>query len=578
MKRPRGRTVALLAGLLLLVSGALHVARWRPVALSGAAPQDGYVRVPGVVHVHTTLSDGAATPPEVIAAARASGLKFVAITDHNTLAAKEWEGYHDGVLVLVGTEISTTAGHVVGLGMPDPPFRFSGDARDAFDDVYLLGGHAFVAHPTSPRPDFRWTAWDMPGPWGIELINGDSQWRAAGWTRLARTLALYPLNHRYALLGSLTAPTAALAHWDEILARRPAAAIAGADAHGRVPVTRTRNLRFPSYESLLGIVRNHVLLNRELTGEASVDVPAIVRALSVGRSYVGLDALAEAGGFSFTAVEPRDPRRRPWSMGDVVPPEPGLRLRAGGRLPEGARITLRRDGRPLAEAEGSIDVEAPGPGVYRVEVHVPGWGLPWVISNPISVFAADEARRRGEAAAWPPEPPAPPATRVIDAFEGPTTFHAEVDPSSAMEPDVIAPNTGPDGSAAARIRFRLGAPGEGRPYVWCALVSREARDLTGGEGLVFAIRGDRRYRIWVQVRDANPASADEGTEWWFASVRTEPDWRRVAVPFADMRSLNPKTDGRLDLGQVRQVVFVLDAGAVEPGTEGTIEIDDLALY
>jgi len=82
----------------------------------------------------------------------------------------------------------------------------------------------------------------------------------------------------------------------------------------------------------------------------------------------------------------------------------------------------------------------------------------------------------------------------------------------------------------------------------------------------------------VQVRDENPASADDGTEWWFASVRTEAEWRRVAVPFATLRSLNPKTDGKLDLDKVRQLVFVIDAGAEKPGTQGTVLIDDLSLY
>ena len=109
-------------------------------------------------------------------------------------------------------------------------------------------------------------------------------------------------------------------------------------------------------------------------------------------------------------------------------------------------------------------------------------------------------------------------------------------------------------------------------------MSREPRDLTGMRGLVFSIRGDREYRLWAQVRDENPASADEGTEWWFASVRTEPQWRRIAVPFARLRSLNPRTDGRLDLDKVRQLVFVIDQGSVKPGTAGTVLIDDLGLY
>ncbi len=302
MKSPRTRTIVFVIVLLGLLAWAVHVVRWKALPVVGEQAHDGYQRVSGVVHVHTTLSDGAATPDEVIAAARAAGLDFVVITDHNNLEAKKWEGYHDGLLVIVGTEVSTTAGHVLGLGIADPVFRFSGDAYDALDDVAALGGAAFAAHPTSPRSDFKWTGWDLPGSWGLEVVNGDSQWRAAGWLRLARTLALYPLNHEYALLGSLTPSTEALARWDALLARRPAAAIAGADAHGQVPVRKDRTLRFPSYVSLFRVARNHVLLSRPLTGDASVDGPAIVRALALGRSFVGLDALAPADGFSFTTA------------------------------------------------------------------------------------------------------------------------------------------------------------------------------------------------------------------------------------------------------------------------------------
>ena len=129
MTSPRARTIVIAIVLLVLLVGAVHVVRWKALPVVGEQAQDGYQRVPGVVHVHTTLSDGAATPDEVIAAARAAGLKFVVITDHNNLDAKKWEGYHEGVLVIVGTEVSTTAGHVLGLGIADPVFRFSGDAR-----------------------------------------------------------------------------------------------------------------------------------------------------------------------------------------------------------------------------------------------------------------------------------------------------------------------------------------------------------------------------------------------------------------------------------------------------------------
>jgi hypothetical protein len=528
------------------------------------------------VHVHTTLSDGGGTPEEVARAARQAGLGFVAITDHNNLDAKAFEGYHDGVLVLVGTEVSTAAsGHVLGLGLrEDPPFRFSGDPRDALDDIHLLGGAAFAAHPLSARADFRWTAWGLPGPWGLELINGDSQWRAAGWGRLLRTAALYPLNPRYALLGSLTAPDPTLDHWDRLLATRPVAGVTGADAHNRIALLQERGVRFPSYESVFGLAVNHVLLERPLTGDAAADGRAVVDALARGRSYVGLDALAPADGFFFTATSAASRG----TMGDTVAPDPELRLRAGGRLPKGARLRLLRDGRAAAEAEASLDTSAAYPGVYRVEVRLPGWDLPWVLSNPIYVFAPAPAAERERRAAWPTDEPAPPPAAVLDDFDGPTKFEKGAIPADALAGDLLDPAGGEDGRGAARLQFRLDPPTPEQPHTFAAMIDRTERDLTGRAGLVFSVRADGVYRVWVQVRDLNPASTDEGTEWWFASVRTAPGWQRVAVPFARLRSINPHTDGRLDLDKVRAIVFVIDRGAVKPGTRGTVWLDRLGVY
>ena len=203
-----------------------------------------------------------------MAAARASGLSFVAITDHNNLDAKPLEGYRDGVLVLVGSEMSTPSGHVLGLGLErDPAFRFNGDALDALEDVRDLGGVAFAAHPFSGRADLRWTGWELPGPWGIELLNGDSEWRRAG-LRLLLTVGLLPAEPALRAAAEPARPrTQALRRWDEILARRDVVGIAGADAHSRLPLTKGTALRFPSYESLFSLVRVHLLLERPLTGE-----------------------------------------------------------------------------------------------------------------------------------------------------------------------------------------------------------------------------------------------------------------------------------------------------------------------
>jgi hypothetical protein len=167
---------------------------------------------------------------------------------------------------------------------------------------------------------------------------------------------------------------------------------------------------------------------------------------------------------------------------------------------------------------------------------------------------------------------------VIDAFEGSTRLQSGADASSSIDSPVLDPQAGADGRGAARLHCRLGVPSKDHPNPFCALVDWTHRDLTGRRGLVFSIRGDGVYRLWVQVRDANPASTDEGTEWWFASVKTSPEWRRVAIPFERLRSINPRTDGRLDLDKVRAIVFVVDQGSDKPGTRGSIWLDDLGVY
>jgi hypothetical protein len=565
----RRRAVLLAAA--ALAGAAVWVAVQRPLAVVGAPPSDGFHRVTGVVHVHTTVSDGAGTPEEVVAAARRAGLGFLVLTDHNTLDAKRVEGSQDGLLVLVGTEISTTAGHVLGLGIPDPGFRFSGDARDVLEDIRDLGGVAFAAHPDSDRPDFRWTGDGLPGPWGLEVLNGDSAARSAGGLRLARSTVLYPLNPRMALLQSLTRPDATLSRWDALLRQRDVPGIAGADAHARIPLRKNLALPFPGYQALFSVARVHAVLDRPITGRFAEDASALVDALRRGRSYVGVDGLAPAGEVSFVARA----GDRVWTMGDTVPPSPGLRLQAGGRAPAGTRFVLFKDGARAAEGEGGLDVEAATPGVYRVEALVPGQAMPWVITNPIVVADEPTAAARARRAAWPDVSPPPSAAEILDDFEGKTVFEAASDPVSTLERPVLDPKGGVRGGGAARIRYRLGREGAS-PFV--ALVHQGARDLTGRRGLVFDVKGDGVHRLFVQVRDQNPASADEGTEWWFASVKTSPEWRRVAVPFERLRSINPKTDGRLDLDKVRAVVFVLDKGAAPLGSRGTIWLDDVGWY
>lgn len=77
------------------------------------------------LHLHSTASDGAFPPEEVVARASAAGLKAMALTDHDTLAgvpAAIAAGTRLGIRVISGCEFSTTAPwgemHVLGYFLP----------------------------------------------------------------------------------------------------------------------------------------------------------------------------------------------------------------------------------------------------------------------------------------------------------------------------------------------------------------------------------------------------------------------------------------------------------------------------
>lgn len=557
--------LALATGLLLVVCLIVvfnvRAVLWRPYPVEGQLPPDGLTRVPGVVHVHTTLSDGRATPAEVIEAAEAAGLSFIVITDHDTLDAKSVAGYHGELLVLVGAETSTDDGHLLGLGIRDPVFRFSGDARDTLEDISSLGGTAVVAHPMSPREDLRWSGWQLPGSWGVELLNLDSLRLTAGWGRLLRTLALNGLNPRYAALRVMTSPDPALARWDAQLGERDVAGIVGTDAH-------------LWYETLFGLAKTFVLLDAPLSDDPTRDRAAILRALAGGHSYIGVDGLAPAGEF-FAFVERGGQR---WHLGDTVPPARDLTLRAGGRLPRAALLRVLKDGVLVAEAERSVQFTSLTQGVYRVEVRLPGWNVPWILSNPIYVFEPAEAETRARQARWPEEPPPPAPAEVLETFDRSSTFLPEHDASSSLTFELVAPDGPEQGQGVGRMEFRLGSADAEIANAVCALLSRTSRDLSERNGLTFSVKADGIYRLWVHVRDENPASPSEGAERWFDSFRTTTEWRRVTVPFSDMQSRDPNSDGQLDLDQIRVLGFTLTSATVKSGTAGTIWLDDLGVY
>lgn len=106
------------------------------------------------LHVHTTASDGTATPREVLEwASTRTDLAVIAICDHNTVegALEAASIAHEyPVEVVVGQEVESADGHILGLWAPTfvKPGR---PAAQTIADIHAQGGIAVAAHPFAPR-------------------------------------------------------------------------------------------------------------------------------------------------------------------------------------------------------------------------------------------------------------------------------------------------------------------------------------------------------------------------------------------------------------------------------------------
>ena len=339
-----------------------------------------------VVHVHSTYSDGTATVPELLAAAREAGAEAVLLTDHDSLGARRdgWEGTHDGVFLLVGTEVSPREGHYLAFGVEQEIAHAGRSASEIALAVRAAGGVGFAAHPFSDgghmlhpplaRKIVRPHGWPAleDGCDGIELwsltTDAAEAWRtpAAAWRWLRAPEAAVAQGP----------PVAHLCRWDELSARRRLPALAGLDGHAPGVRLRGRVHSPLSHARTFGLLRTHLLCERPLVGDAGADRATLLAALRSGAAWITCPFVAPAHGARFWA-ERADGTTI--AMGGEAP---AGRARLQARLPAPADIVLVGDGTPLRRARGdTLDVEVELPGVYRIEARIDGRF--WLASNPI---------------------------------------------------------------------------------------------------------------------------------------------------------------------------------------------------
>lgn len=100
------------------------------------------------IHTHSSYSDGANFPGDMIKHAKRIGLDGIAITDHDeikgTLEALEYDS--EDFIVIPGIEVSAKEGHILGLNVREM-IEPDSSAKDTIERIHELGGLAVAVHP-----------------------------------------------------------------------------------------------------------------------------------------------------------------------------------------------------------------------------------------------------------------------------------------------------------------------------------------------------------------------------------------------------------------------------------------------
>jgi len=304
----------------------------------------------GAVHVHTRAShDSAGRIGELIDAAHAAGITWIALTEHTRHARRlPPAGRIEDVTLIPGWEISAAGGSILALGIEDARSLPREDPAALVAAIHARGGAAFVGHIERSGLATP-AAFAALGADGIELANLHA---TADARRVRLALGGLFLPARFALRALLAPPRANLERW-AALPGAPAI-VGGVDAHAKFRVLGPLGGTLDRYRDVLRLLTTHVRARDASAG-------AILAALRAGRSYVAFEGLAPVERF------------------ETEPDSGGVRVRA----PREARLALVCSGAQVdsAQAQQAVLRARPGAGHCHVEAWL-GSRL-WVVTSPL---------------------------------------------------------------------------------------------------------------------------------------------------------------------------------------------------
>jgi hypothetical protein len=348
-----------------------------------------------VIHFHSDYSfDGRTSIRTILDAARKNRVDVLMLTDHSTLRAREdgFEGWHQGILLIVGEEIAPRFNHYLAFGHrqaiacaeKEPDLS----PQTYIDRVRAGGGMGFIAHPDhTGTPLFHvkhypWTDWSVTGYTGMGIWDFMTDWQNSLFGHI-RAIMSYTFPAFF-----LCGPSpVTLAHWDCLTQERHVVGIGELDNHDSLRRYWGMNIPVFPFSRILNLIRTHILLDRPLSGVDRADINTILAAIRRGRIYVSCDYFQPAHGFSLILVE----ENRKATMGDDFALNLSAELSA--LFPYRARIRLIRNGKIFRQVTAKeLCVNLSEPGVYRIEADLMAFGRyrPWIFSNPIYINRTSE--------------------------------------------------------------------------------------------------------------------------------------------------------------------------------------------
>lgn len=181
------------------------------------------------LHVHTTASDGSDSPHAVYQTAARRGLDVIAVTDHDTLlggliAADVARRAEAPPCVIVGEEVSSSQGHIIGLFLREL-VRPGMNAADTIRAIHAQGGVAIAPHPF-----WRTLAAETARPHGVGALVFDLPFDAIEVRNGGFTPSMVRANRRAAAAAKALDATA----------------VGGSDAHVRQAIGWAHT-RFPGH-------------------------------------------------------------------------------------------------------------------------------------------------------------------------------------------------------------------------------------------------------------------------------------------------------------------------------------------